>query len=281
MIYTCESCGEEFEKKVIFNRHVKSKCRDEENKECKYCFKVFTSQNNMYRHMKHTCKMKPKTEIKQKQIKKTKTTENKVDELEKQIAKLKNEVKILKKQNKNLLKAPTKGNTTNIETMNNNNSINNTINITNNITLYAYGKEDLSKIPDNEIQRIIEAGFQSVQTMTNYIHFNEDYPEYSNVYINDLKNKYATIYDGKNEQTVSRKDLVNRMYNRNKNYIEDNMDRFIDKLKPSKKKALERWMSIDDDGDERIVRIIDDLNMTLYTNRAIPKAAIKQAVAKS
>lgn len=273
MVHICDNCGEKFEKKVPYNRHVKlNNCPNKEKNECKFCFKSFATQNNARRHENTICPVK----LQEKDDKKN--ADKRIAQLEKENEKNEKIIKDLREKNKKLAKTKKKTKCNKNTTINNIGSINT---ITNNITLYAHGKEDLSKLPDNEIQHIFGAGFQSVQTMTNFIHFNKDRPEFSNVFINDLKNKYATIYDGEIAKIVSRKDLVNSMYNRNKNYIEDNMGRFIEKLRPSQKKALERWLEIDDDDDERILRIKNELDMSMYTNRAIPKSVMKEILTKN
>ena len=50
--------------------------------------------------------------------------------------------------------------------------------------------------------------------------FNPDYPEYHNVYISSMKDKYAMMYDGHNWNLVMKKDLIDKIYDDNKNYIE-------------------------------------------------------------
>lgn len=86
-------------------------------------------------------------------------------------------------------------------TNNNNNKMNNgTVNngtIDNNIVLIGYGKEDLANIDKNDIIKSLKKGFYSTIQLTEAVHFNLKYPEYHNVYISNIKDKYAMLYDGK------------------------------------------------------------------------------------
>ena len=66
------------------------------------------------------------------------------------------------------------------------------------------------------------------------------YPEYHNIYISNIKDKYAMLYDGNNWALTKRIELINRLYEDKKNYIEDIMEEFIDSLNNSQVIALQR-----------------------------------------
>ena len=164
----------------------------------------------------------------------------KIDVLEEENKKLKREVVSLKK-----ITRVTK-NITNNDT-NNNNNINN--GIVAHINLIGYGKEDLSKIDKNEIIKAIQQGFNSTIKLTETLHFNPKHPEYHNIYITNMKDKYAIMYDGKDWNLTMKYDLINKIYDDKKNYIEENIDEFVDSLSVSRKKSLERWLVMEDDAD--------------------------------
>ena len=150
--------------------------------------------------------------------------------LEKQLNKKKKlEKKILDKQ---------KSITNNIT----NNIINNNITNNNNITinLYPYGKEDMDRIDNRYIENAINKIFYSPLEFVKQVHFNDKYPEYHNIYISNIKDKYAMLYDGNNWTLTRRIELINRLYEDKKNYIEDIMEEFIDSLNNSQVIALQR-----------------------------------------
>jgi hypothetical protein len=126
----------------------------------------------------------------------------------------------------------------------NNNTTNNTQNINNGIVthvnLIGYGKEDLSKIDKKEILKAIQFGYDSTIKLTETMHFNPKHPEYHNIYITNIKDKYAMMFDGKDWNLTMKDKLINKIYDDKKNYIEENIDEFIDSLSASRKKALER-----------------------------------------
>jgi len=149
--------------------------------------------------------------------------------------------------------------------------INNTINngTINNIVLIGCGKEDISKIDRSEIFRSICSGFYSPIKLTDAIHFNPKHPEYHNVYISNIRDKYAMMYDG-NEWTLTTKtELIDKLYDDKKNYIENNIDEFVNTLTTSQKNAFDRWMSIDDE-HEKVREIKHRLKLLLYNKRHIP-----------
>lgn len=219
----------------------------EETTTCMHCRKVFSTQNNMYRHAKHTCPIKKEKEKKE-QKQDIKILEKQMERIKRKNAKITKENKNLKKQNKEI--KPNKGATT--------------------IRVVEYGKEDISKISDDEIQEAFEAGDQSIRTMIEIIHFNEKYPEFSNVYINDHKNKYANVFRNKQFAIVPKKDIINKIYDKYRKFIEDNVDRFDDKLNQDQFDDIHAFIDMNTN-DKQIKTIKDEIEMLLYNKRNIPK----------
>ena len=81
-----------------------------------------------------------------------------------------------------------------------------------------------------------------------------------------MKDKYAMMYDGENWNLTMKDDLINKIYDDKKNYIEENLDDFVDSLSLSRKKALERWLTTDDN-DDRIYKIKNEIKLLLYNKR--------------
>jgi hypothetical protein len=229
----------------------------------------------MYRHMKYNCNIKKQCDTEKDNIyEKLLDLQNKVESLQE----LKNEVKILKERSEKLER---ENNTLKKQVMYNNKTINNgimanKIDTINNIMLVGYGNEDISKIDKNEILKGIKSGFYSTVKLTDTIHFNPKYPEYHNVYISSMKNKYAMMFDGNDWTLITKDDLIDKIYNEKKNYIEENLDEFIESLTKSQKKALVRWMDIDEE-HEKIKEVKDKIKLLLYNKRNMP---LKQKATK-
>jgi hypothetical protein len=77
-------------------------------------------------------------------------------------------------------------------------------NITQNIIipsnkLVKFGRENLNKIDNEEFLKIIKLKFGAdiYSELVKLIHFNENYPEYQNVYLSDYNRERYMTYDGK------------------------------------------------------------------------------------
>ena len=55
-------------------------------------------------------------------------------------------------------------------------------------------------------------GFRSVPQLVEAIHFNPKKPENHNVYIPNIKNNYAMIWNGTKWDLTSREDIIDNMY---------------------------------------------------------------------
>ncbi len=181
--------------------------------ECTYCFKMFSRKDNMMRHYK-TCKNKSSTDLKLRE-------ENIL--LQKQIIKITDKMNDLKKQllhymNKNCKVHPKTLVKINKQLNNCNNNI-----ITNNYNIIQLGKEELSQIFSNkEKLDVLNKGFESLDFLVSYTHFNDKYPQFKNILItntqNDLAYKYneATLqFDAVKKDELLEEIVSERMYNIN------------------------------------------------------------------
>ena len=259
--YECNFCKKIFSQKQSLNKHIVNRVCigkkyniDETNyiNNCIFCNKTFTTSTSMYRHVNHTCKIKKSEDLYRDKIYirllELESKNQKMDLIEKENLKLKKEITELKKISKKVL------------------NINN--GIVNNITLIGYGKEDLSRIDKKEILKAIQCGYDSALKLTETFHFNPKHPEYHNIYITNVKDKYAMMFDGKDWNLTMKDDLINKIYDDQKNYIEENIDEFIDSLSVSRRKALERWLDTDDD-DDRICKIKNEIKLLLFNKRNV------------
>ena len=140
----------------------------------------------------------------------------------------------------------------------------------NNITLVAHGKEDMTKLIRDEVIDALKNGFDSTTKLIENVHFNPRIPEYHNVYIPSMKDKYAMVYDGNDWNIVRKDDLIDELYDNKRNYIEENLDDFVNSLSKSRKDALKRWLDKDDDFPY-IQKVKNDIKLLLYNKRRMIK----------
>lgn len=283
--FTCDNCGKEFKRKSGLIYHTTNNvCKNKVNC-CEQCSAKFTSRNALLRHTRTICKIK-KHDENEDIIKKLMQLEHNNEELKKELDIAKSTLanfaeekhKLSKKRkvkNHNNTKVIDNSNTTNDNTTNENCTINDncttnnnyTTNINkgtvNNIVLVGYGNEDLTKIDRAEILKALQNGFFSTVKLAEAIHFNPKHPEYQNVAISNMRDKYATMHNGKKWLLTSKDELINKIYDDKKSYIEDNLEEFSKILTFSRKNALNRWLSTDEQAP-KIKDIKDRIKLLLY-----------------
>jgi len=184
--------------------------------ECLICHKIYRDRSGLYKHkkLKHPNYDKDITEIKNRElteidklkeifIKETQNNKEKIDKL----------IKDLDEKNKqleNIMK------TSKSKTINN---ITNYNGIINNITIVAFGKEDISLLNKDEIYKILyDKNYDPLIASIETIHFNERLPQYQNIKLKDIKSKYIDIHNGlswqkKNKNNIIDETLDNHIYN--------------------------------------------------------------------
>jgi hypothetical protein len=254
MSFECDNCEYIFGDLKGYNYHVDNKVCFGKKFFCEQCGKGFTKKNSMYRHSKKTCKERD--------------TSSGDSDIRKRLVKLERENDNLKKKVIKLEKSDRNMNVTTNNGMINNGMINNgTIN--NNITIVAYGKEDMSYIDRDDIIRALKTGFNSTKHLTEVVHFNPKYPNYSNIKRNNYNMKNKIMYhDGRNWVTTSDPHMIDDLYNRKRDFIEENIEHYQDALTQGDMTRLQRWLDVNDD-DQRITRIKTDLRDMLFNKKHV------------
>lgn len=239
-MFSCRDCAKTFTRKENFISHTRKKtCRNRIYK-CDCCGTGYSIKNNMYRHMK-TCKIKEEIYINEKN---RELINNKLLDLEKKYEEIRTENAILKEKIWN----------------NNSININGTVNINigktiNKFVVIGYGKEDLSKIDKREITKAFKMGFHSTIILTEIIHFNPKYPEFQNVYIPNMKNKYASKYNEKYWELIGVDMMVDMMYEDKKSFIEENLEEYEEYLSEHQKETIKRWIHVNDNTNKNKIEI--------------------------
>jgi hypothetical protein len=218
---------------------------------CKHCTKIFNDRRNKWRH-EQICKQKL---LNNNNI----SNNNKLEKLEKENIEIKNEkiedffisskkAKLfLQNMLKELLEKNCKIHPKTLNKINKqliNNHINNgTINngpVINN-TYVKFGNEQLSTLlKHKDMLKIInkqclciEESIKTVQLAVRVlefpkeiVHFNKSFPEYNNIFITNMKDTIAYIFDGIKFIITSKDDVINNLYN---SHLE-NIEQFLEEV---------------------------------------------------
>ncbi len=307
--HECSMCNREFKKKCHLDDHLKkkNKCIQEINisqnptkipqnntqieqnnlnvtmptkisLDCNYCNKSFARKDALTRHINQYCPVaKQQNKEKQEIFDKLILLENKNKLLEEEI---KNKDKEFKDEIKNLKKEMKK-----VQPITNNTQNNNSINIgntTNNIIMVSYGHEDMSKITPKMLSTACKKGYNSIVHLVEMVHFNPIFPEFQNVYIPSVKDKHAMVYHDDMWNLKNKDDVVNDMYDANRDYIMENIERINNFLNDGEKRSLNRWIDSEKNKDKShkdkkaIECTHENLKLLLHNKRHIPIATRKQ-----
>jgi len=135
-------------------------------------------------------------------------------------------LELLKEENKKLeleiklkkINKITNNTTNNITNNNNNGTINNVFVKYNNISYDALTKK--------EILCILSKHDNALEESIKKIHFNENIPEYNNVFITNLKDQYGHAFDGKQFSAINKAELLNDIIDTHINEIYFSKDKY-------------------------------------------------------
>jgi uncharacterized C2H2 Zn-finger protein len=277
-LYKCIKCNKIFNYKSQYVRHINNKfsciennneineqdmnneeniIQNEKKHKCLSCQKSFTTIRSLNRHITDFCNNPP--------------LEN--NDLLEIISVLKNE--LTEKKNKNKVQnTPSNGNVdingNNNNAINGNNNNANSNNVINNITINAYGKEDLSHITDNDYKTLFAKCNSLIPMLIELIHFNENKPENTNVYISNIKSSHVNVYDGKKWILKNKNELIDDIYD-NKCIII--IDKFDDMKELLNKNTIELFSKFVKKHETKIMKknMADKIELILYNNRDLIK----------
>jgi hypothetical protein len=187
---------------------------------CEYCNFIFTRKDSLLKHY-NRCKVKNNN----KEIKESDILELKKEnaEIKSMLAELLKSSKIhpktLQKINKNLING--NNNTLNSGVVNNNNTI----------QIVKFGSEDIKSIlSTKEIKNILNCRYKAIEESIKKVHFNDDRPEYRNIYITNLRDNIAYVYNGNKFEAVQKHSIINQLIDQHMNNIEVSLEDYKDKL---------------------------------------------------
>ena len=214
---------------------------------CKFCNKLFNDRSNKYKHEK-ICKKK----INNSEIE---TLKNTINEMKKQFSLILKEKgkmhhKTLQKINNQL------NNTTNSNNINSGNIINN--------TFVKFGELEYQKVLNNsQIKQILNKQYQSLEESIKQIHFNEELPEYSNIFITNMKDDLAYIFNGKQFISVRKNEMIHELIDIHTKEINLSLEKNKNKLNEKYVIRLEKFLDMLNDDDTQFT---DNDNQRIYSS---------------
>ena len=200
---------------------------------CKFCNKKLANRHSRWRH-EQNCKTRKQNENETSELK------NRIIELETQMKELINKQKTTKITNIN----------------NNNNKI-----IINN-TFVKFGNEKLSQILNKkDMYDILDRNCFSIEESIKKVHFNKKLPEYNNIFITNMRDSVAYIFDGEKFIITTKDDIIHELF---RNHL-DNIESFIEEAEilPNKYKRISNFL--DKINNEEKV-FINEMNKKKYPN---------------
>jgi len=252
--YTCYYCNKSFVRKDVANKHMKLSCKilKQQNKAKQDTFDKLILQESKIKLLEEEIKNKDKV------------IEDKDKYLEEEIKILKDEIKIMQSITIN---------------NNSNNTTNNTVNV---INIVPHGEEDLNKNKVDDLLLILSTkkGYNAVLELITRVHFNAHFPEFQNVYIPNIKNNTAMVF---NEQWELRNidDVISDLHDAKTDYITDNKDIFYKHLNVGEQLVYSRWAASMNNRDsaeykEYITDMHQKIKLLIYNKRDMVIATKKR-----
>jgi hypothetical protein len=227
---------------------------------CKFCDKEFIRKDSLPRHLK-TCKEKLKDEEERKNLLDLINVLNKkLDEKDKQLEKRDRQFEeILNKKDKQIDELIKKAGI-NIGTQN----------IQQNINILAYKNTDISHLTDRDYLKCLKHSNFCIPHLIEKIHFNPKKPENHNIYISNLKNNYAMIYDGNKWTLKDREDEINKLIDDKEMIIEQKLEEWIENGEkyPDAMKKFSRYLE-KKENDKVLNKVKSEIKLMLFNNRNV------------
>ena len=147
-----------------------------------------------------------------------------------------------------------------INTNNSNNNINSG-NIINN-TFVKFGELEYQKVlNNNQIKQILNKQYQSLEESIKQIHFNEELPEYSNIFITNMKDDLAYIFNGKQFISVRKNEMIHELIDIHTKEINLSLEKNKNKLNEKYVNRLEKFLDMLNDDETQFT---DNDNERIY-----------------
>jgi hypothetical protein len=227
----------------------------EKKNQCKYCNFCFTRKDSLTKHYNRCKKKKENDTLSEKTIK-----ESEYNELKKENAEIKSILMELLKSSKIHPKTLQKINK-NLISGNHNNVNNGTVN---NINIVKFGSEDIKSIlSEKEIKKILNCRYMAIEESIKHVHFNDNRPEYRNIYITNLRDDIAYVYNGNKFEAVQKHSVISELIDQHMNNIEVSLENYKAKLPEKTANILDKLLEKLQDEETKMT---DENNNKEYKN---------------
>ena len=227
---------------------------------CSYCNKIFKMRQYKWKH-EQICKIKNNNH----ETNKLKEIEEQNKQLVETINELKLQVSMIIKE-KGKIHHKTLQKINNQLNSNNNNINNNNINNGNiiNNTFVKFGDIDYDKILNTkQIKYILNKQYKCLEESIKLIHFNEDLPEYNNIFITNMKDDIAYVFDGSRFISVRKNEMLNELIDTHVNEINLSLEKNKNTLNDKHVIRLEKFLDMLNDDDTKFT---DENNNRTYNS---------------
>ena len=230
--FACPICAKKFSRKYHLDRHIETKKhKDKDVSEamtkkfsCLNCSKSYSYRSGLSKH-RNQCKNKNLVPI---------------EEVEVMRSKYEKEKEVMQKQIEDLL-------------ISQNNQTNNNIGTQVNITINAFGKENIDYITDKQCLKIVNQVFNSIPAAAQIVFFNPEHPENHNIKIPNKKEPYAMIMkDDQTWEMTDRKKAIETMTQKSYGIAENSFGKMYEKITPHKRDTFEKFMNKMNDQDSTL-----------------------------
>lgn len=182
------------ESKKIKKENKKVKKEEDKVYICDKCFLEYKYRQSLCRHKKNCNGL----------------TKNSNENINTLVNKLREEIKELKKEKK-------ANESKNITIYNN--TTNNIQNIQNNIVIVPYTETDIDHLTEDDLRKIIKKNHTCVKELVSRKHFNKNKPEYMNLAVTNIHDKYMLVYrDGWG--LTKKEEMIDTLFEENEQTIE-------------------------------------------------------------
>jgi hypothetical protein len=138
----------------------------------------------------------------------------------------------------------------------------------NNFVINKYGCEDISHITRKDMITVFRKCFSSVPHFIKLKHFNKETPQNCNMYIADIKSRYAFIYNNDKWEIIDKNVLLDELYSENCKYLECEFNK-MDELDEITINKFEMFLNKkDEDATSNMVK--ENIRQLLYNEKSIP-----------
>ena len=246
---SCLFCEKNFQRDKSLKNHLKT-CWFRTQKKCKFCKKKFARIYNLKEHL-NKCKSRQSNELFKCYICKQEFNDKK---------------SVIQHMTSCLLKS---GLTSASSQTITNNTVNNVVNQTNNTNIILnFGNEHLSYLTADNLKKCYIDPKNAISNLVKMIHYNQQFPENSNIRISDPNSKYIQFYDGNGWNYELVKSALRKIADKNLFLLKKNLDICDNVLSPEEKTHFDNYYMEYLEPDKDVIESAKDKIMILVVKNS-------------